>query len=97
MKKLRIGVAGLNRGATYVKILNAMEGAEVIAICDIDAKHVDEIGASFGVKDHFLESMLEDGIDAVVIATPLHAPPSHLGAAAQYSCPKRSSCSDLVG
>lgn len=76
MKKLRIGVAGLNRGTSYIKIFDAMKEAEVTAICDIDEKRLDEIGESFDIRDRFLDydAMLEGGIDIVVIATPMHAP-----------------------
>jgi len=76
MEKLRIGIVGLNRGASYIGIFNAIEGVEVTAICDINQDILDKTGGSLGIKDRHLdcEAMLEDGVDIAVIATPMHVP-----------------------
>ncbi len=78
---VRFGVIGLRRGASFVRVCRAAQGATVTALYDIDDEAVgrtaDEIGAN-PFSDY--EAFLNADIDAVVVASPL---PFHAGQAAQ--------------
>lgn len=74
MEKLRVGVSGLHRGLSYINGFKAFEEVEVTAICDVDEEVLNKVGESTGIKNRYrdYESMLESGIDIVVIASPMH-------------------------
>jgi predicted dehydrogenase len=69
---IRFGVIGLRRGRSFIRICQAVGGATVTALYDVDASRVskaaDEIGAA-GYTD--LAAFLDSGIDAVVVASPV--------------------------
>lgn len=44
MSDLKIGVIGLGVGEQHLKSYNAIPGCEVVAICDLDAAHLHEVG-----------------------------------------------------
>ena len=78
-RKLRVGVAGVPRGAGFVSTLSALADAEVVALCDRDETLLRQRAAETGVTQAFTdyEEMLDRGaLDAVVVATPmpLHVP-----------------------
>ncbi len=80
MDKVRIGVAGLNRGRTLIEKARHCAGVEITAVCDIDRIKADKVAAEYNIgRDntfYSLDDMLGCGcIDAVILATPidLHA------------------------
>lgn len=78
---IRFGVIGLRRGASFVRLCRATQGATVTALFDIDAGSVETAAADIGAKAFSnFEDFLNADIDAVVVASPL---PFHAGQAAQ--------------
>ncbi len=76
--ELRVGHIGVGvRGGTLVKDVVASEGAKVVAICDVYKPHVEK-GVEYALNPQakryvdYQELLADDGIDAVVIATPDH-------------------------
>ncbi len=77
--KLKIGLVGARRGASYIHGFRAVTDCEVAAVCDIDAERAAQAAADHGVEHRFTdyETMLDSGVvNAVVLGTPqnLHAP-----------------------
>ena len=74
-KKVKLAVAGGNRGSAFNKALEHLAGkAQLVAICDVDENRIREWEDNFpGIKSYTdYDTMLEDpGIDAVFIATPI--------------------------
>ena len=74
-------VIGLNgRGRAHIEDFMKVEGAEVVALCDVDQKVLENTAARFE-KDYgkkpktytdAREAMQDSGVDAVTIATPNH-------------------------
>ncbi len=77
---VRVAVVGLNgRGANHVDAFRALEGVQVMALCDVDelvlareVKKFRERGASVGTHSDLRQVLERDDIDAVSIATPNH-------------------------
>lgn len=80
MDKIRIGIAG-QRGGAFVSGLRALPQVELTALCEIDARRLQDEADRYGVVGRYtrFEEML-DHVDAVVVATPmnLHVPQSLL-------------------
>lgn len=77
---LRFGIAGLVRGSHFLPSLNSWEDTAVAAVCDPDAARIEQARERLGdarVCGSY-EEMLDSGVDAVIVATPmhLHAPQS---------------------
>jgi len=74
LKKLTVGVVGLNRGVSFIKIFGAVEETEVIAVCDVNESILNKVGEPFDIRDRYLdyEDMLDGGIDIVAISSPMH-------------------------
>jgi len=77
--KLKIGLVGARRGASYIRGFRAVTDCEVKAVCDIDPERAAQAAADHGVEHRFTdyETMLDSGVvNAVVLGTPqnLHAP-----------------------
>lgn len=77
---LRFGIAGLNRGSHFLRSLNSWDDTRLAAVCDPDAARAEQLRDQLGdarVCESY-EEMLDCGIDAVIVATPihLHAPQS---------------------
>jgi predicted dehydrogenase len=74
MDRVRIGIIGLGiMGNLYAKIYSVHPLAEVVAVCSLRQKQVDEIRSRYGVRDGYVDyrKMLErKDLDAVVVATP---------------------------
>lgn len=74
---MKVGIVGA-RGLSTLKGFQAVEGADVVALCDLDESYVKETAAKHGIPHTYrvFEDMLASDIDAVVIATPmqLHVP-----------------------
>ncbi|MEM1219251.1 MAG: Gfo/Idh/MocA family oxidoreductase [Bacteroidota bacterium] len=80
-EKIKIGVLGYGWfGMRLVKALMRVGGAEIIAVCDIDAEHLqngaDEIEQLQGSRPraykNYLELLEQDGLQAILLATPPH-------------------------
>ncbi len=73
-KKLRLAVCGLRRGRRHVENALKCPNVELVAVCDIDHDRADAVAKQFGISrvyyDH-KELCAADGIDAVVMATPI--------------------------
>lgn len=85
--KVRVGVVGLRRGSGAVDALSQIEGAEIIALCDLDMSRVNNCQnllkkqgrkeAAVYTKEEDWKKMCErDDIDLIYNATPweLHVP-----------------------
>lgn len=72
-RSLRVGVIGLRRGLAFVRLLQAMEGTEVVAVADQDQERRERVCRECGVPlgCATLDELLQTGLDFVVIATPL--------------------------
>ncbi|MBI3969835.1 MAG: Gfo/Idh/MocA family oxidoreductase [Chloroflexi bacterium] len=70
---LRAGVAGLRRGRSHVRVLQAIGGVEVAAVADLDGDVVERICREYHIPRgcSSLAELLDQEIDFVVIATPL--------------------------
>ena len=79
MTQLKIGIIGAgggvgsSRGASFARVLQALgEDAKVTGICDIQREHADRGASEVGARAFYdYGEMLDSGLDAVVIATPL--------------------------
>ena len=80
-EELKIGIAGANRGSSFMVPFTTISETKVTAICDLNEDVLEGIGEKFGIEQRFTqyEEML-DQIDVVVLATPenLHVPQSIL-------------------
>lgn len=74
---LKIGIAGV-RGLSAMMGFHALPDVQVAALCDLDTGLLAKMAAQHGIPHTYrvYEDMLESGIDAVVIATPMqcHVP-----------------------
>jgi predicted dehydrogenase len=72
MNQVRVGIVGLgNMGGFHASYVNSIEGAQLAAVCDADAKRVEKlaVGGVAGFGD--VNAMIGSGkIDAIIIATP---------------------------
>ncbi len=82
-KMLNIGVVGCGAHAqiAHLPFISKHAKCSLYAICDIDPRMIDHLGAKYGVQKRYLdfqEIVQDPDIDALVIATPtyLHAPMS---------------------
>lgn len=73
MKKLRVGVVGLQRGSVHCANSVASENTELVAVCDIDKAKADRLAGKYGVRAYYdhRELCAADDIDAVIMATPI--------------------------
>ena len=77
--KLRLGVVGLGMGAWHVQGYQEDGRAEVVALCDLDRRRLEDTACKCGVSELFTdaeEMFRKVNLDAVSIATPnkFHAP-----------------------
>lgn len=71
--KLKVGIVGVGYwGPNLVRNFNNIEGCDVDAICDLDQRNLDNIKRLCPEVStfHDFDTMIDSGIDAVVIATP---------------------------
>jgi len=71
---LRVGVIGLGYwGPNLVRVLTEMDGADVVAVCDPRRERLEMISRRFPAARSYEkpQELLDDAIDAVVIATPI--------------------------
>ncbi len=74
---LRWGVAGLGRGASFVEWISAIEGCEVVAVCDSNEAALERFGGleTFSDYEEFLDKAALDVV-AVITPGPAHGPQS---------------------
>ena len=66
--KLRCGVSGLGRGKMFVRLLSALDGCEVVAVCDPNTKTFEGLS---GLATHVeYDSFLEEKLDVVAVISP---------------------------
>lgn len=76
--RLAIGCIGLGgQGSGNMKAFNGKKGCEVVAVCDVDADHLDKARQAVGLDanssyNDFRDVISRDDIDAVSIAAPDH-------------------------
>lgn len=74
---IKIGVAGLRRGGSFVRVFNNRPDCEVAAVCDVNEERARSFAESNGIPAWHAryEDLLAADLDAVVVATPapLHA------------------------
>lgn len=82
---LKIGVVGVGsnddvgckRGRSFIRVFSAMPETSVTAVCDVNESALEEVGRESGIKSLFTsyDEMLEQDLDAIVVASPapLHA------------------------
>ena len=75
---LRIGIAGLNRGSSFIGLFNARPDAQVAAVCANTEATLAHFSKSLGVPGYTdYDEFCGADIDAIVVATPpLKAPVS---------------------
>lgn len=75
MDKIKIGVVGIRRGGTYVKVFHHSDRSEITAICDTDPNNLAAAAEEMHLPDSMCftdyDEFLNSGIDAVVIGTPI--------------------------
>ena len=79
MPKLRMGVVGMGMGKGHAVGFQSHPGAELVALCDVDARRLQVVADELGVSETYTDAermFREAGLDAVGIAVPnkLHAP-----------------------
>jgi predicted dehydrogenase len=82
--QLKVAIVGLEFGAEFIPIYQAHPDAELYAICQRSADHLDEVGDRFGVPVRYrrIDDLLADPtIDVVHINTPLQNHADHVVAA----------------
>lgn len=75
MNEIRVGVVGLGQGRSHLQAFQALAGSRVVALCDLDAPLLAQVGQQFGVERQYTsyEQLLADKtVDLVVVATPDH-------------------------
>lgn len=79
---VRFGVVGLTRGRSFLKLCEVVGGARVTALFDTDAARGQEVAEQAGARfaSSFIE-LLDSGIDAVVVASPVPFHAEHAVAA----------------
>ena len=74
---LKIGIAGLRRGGSFIGVFNARPDCQVTAACDVNAARAQEFAAANGVEQWFADydDLLASDVDAIVVGVPpvLHA------------------------
>jgi predicted dehydrogenase len=70
---IKIGIVGA-RGLSTLAGFNSIAETEVVALCDLDEKLLDEQASLHNIEHKYriYEDMLESDIDAVVVSSPMH-------------------------
>ena len=75
MKKFKIGVVGIRRGGTYVKVFHKSERSEIAAICDLSEHNLEASAEEIGLSDkqcyQDYDKFLDNDLDAIVVGTPI--------------------------
>ena len=74
---MRIGIAGLRRGQSFLRVFEERSDCEVSALCDTDEDVLNEVGNVWKSADRYdtFDSLLDADVDVLVVSTPgpLHA------------------------
>lgn len=72
-RRLRIGIVGLHRGVSLLRVFARHPAAEVVAVCDRQIPRVESVAAEFSVPGVYTryDDLLHHGLDVVVVASPL--------------------------
>ena len=69
---LRIGIAGLRRGRSYINVFNNREDCRIVAGCDVNAQRAEDFGNEYNVATYSeYEAFCQHDLDAIVVATPV--------------------------
>lgn len=75
MKKYKVAMVGVGRGTAYGHIFSNHPDTEVVALCDMDEKSLEQNGKEFNLPDSALfteyDGILNTEADIVVIGTPI--------------------------
>ncbi len=75
-KRVRVGVVGVGLwGRMHIRAYLQHPSADLVAVCDVDAKRAAKTAKEFGIPKWFTDvgKMLDEGLDGVSIATPDNA------------------------
>ena len=73
MDKVRVAVIGVGFwGRNHARVFSELEGAELVAVCDIDVKRAQDIASRYGCAWYrdYVELLQKERPDAVTICTP---------------------------
>ena len=71
MSNVRIGVIGVGHlGQHHARLLAAMDGVDLVGVCDVNRARADEIGTKFGAPAFSEARELVGRVDAVTVAVP---------------------------
>jgi len=75
---LKVGVAGLGRGMSLLRVFAMHKEAQVVAACDINEERLDNVQKDMKLEAAYIDygEFLEHDMDIVIVATPL---PFHVG------------------
>ena len=75
MEKIKVGVVGIRRGGTYVKVFHRSARSEITAICDLSGEHLASANEELGLPEDRCftdyDAFLNTDIDVVVVGTPI--------------------------
>lgn len=80
MAELGVGILGLGQGRSHLQAFQAIEGARVVALCDLNQPLAERVAQAHNVPTYYtsLEQLLDDrAVDIVVVATPDHLHGAH--------------------
>ncbi|MFZ0423182.1 MAG: Gfo/Idh/MocA family oxidoreductase [Xanthobacteraceae bacterium] len=71
---LRLGVIGVGvMGSNHARVLSELPGVKLVGVADPDAKRRDQVARTLGCAAFAdVEALIQEGVDAVVIAAPTH-------------------------
>ena len=75
MKSYKIGIAGLGHGKAHVHVINFLQQAECVAICDVNEELLAQTSQETGIKHttrDFSDLLSNPDIDIICVCTPCH-------------------------
>jgi predicted dehydrogenase len=75
MAELGVGILGLGQGRSHLQAFQAIEGARVVAVCDVNQPLAARVGREHNIGQAYADyaQLLDDkAVDMVVVATPDH-------------------------
>ena len=71
---IKVGIAGLRRGRSFVNVFNSRDDCQIAAVCDLNAERAEAAGKELNaVAFSDFDKFCEHDLDAIVVATPLPA------------------------
>ena len=78
--ELKVGLVGAPRGSGYVRVFQAVTETALVAVCDLNAEILDQVGDRYGIEQRYtdFEKMAKSDLDLILVSTPmpLHVPQS---------------------